>query len=207
MEYRKKGPGTAAFVIVLIIAILAIAATVYLGIDKYKSIQKELEEKAKPEVTVVLVEQKLEKVAELSTYSYVYSGYEEIKDARQLFGWNVPLTTHEINITYNGIIKAGYDFDKIDIRVDGVMKKIHITFPRDMIVDNILNEEDVVVSSKNNVFNPIDADEVTKFLAEIKAETLKKAEEEGLYQMARENAERVIENFLSVFEEYEVVYH
>lgn len=206
MENRKKGPGTAAFVIVLIIAIIAVIAAVYLGADKYQAFLAAQKEEAKTEVTVVMVEQKLEEIAELSTYSYMYSGYEEIKDAAQLFGWNVPLTTHEIKITYNGIIKAGYDFSKIGIRVDDALKQIHISLPSKLIIDNNIDEKNVRCESKNNVFNPIDADEVTNYLSGVKDEALKTAKEEGLYEKAEENAKLVIGTFLETFEDYEVVF-
>jgi len=207
VQEKRKGPGTAAFVIMLIIAVLAIAAVVYLGLDKYRSIQEaRAKEEAAAQVTVVMVEHKLEEIAELSTYTYMYSGYDEIKDAAQLFGWDVPLTTHEIKITYDGIIKAGYDFSKIGIRVDDKLKQIHIALPSELVVDNIINEENVRCESKNNVFNPINADEVTKYLSGVKEEALKKAKEEGLYEKAEENVKQVISVFLGAFEDYEVVF-
>ena len=93
-------------------------------------------------------------------------------DTAQLFGWDVPLTTHEIKITYDGMIKAGYNFEDIDISVDQTMKQIHITLPKKQITDNIINEEDAVCESRNNVFNPINADEATNFLSGVKKEAL-----------------------------------
>ena len=53
-------------------------------------------------LTDTMVMEKLQSIGQLVTYSYEYSDVREIKDSRQLFGWNIPGTTHTIQLKYNG---------------------------------------------------------------------------------------------------------
>lgn len=157
------------------------------------------------QISVYDVRERLKGISELMTYAYEYSGTAAISDCRKtlIFGWDVPLTKHEINMTYAGLIKVGYNLEDTKVFVDNKKKEIIITLG-EQICENNLPEESVNTIEKNNILNLIRADEVTNRLADIKEEEYKKAVEEGILKKAEDRAKAIIEEGLSDIDGYKV---
>ena len=173
------------------------------------TVLESVSEKVTPHETVVtniMVKNELKSIGEVMTYEYTYAGNSKIEDTRELFntGLNIPFTTHEIGLTYSGVIKVGYKVSDIKVDVNNNSKKIKVTLPENVIVDNNLPEENVQCIEDNNLFNPIESTEVCNRLAEIKTEELKVAEDAGLYELAEDNAKEIIKNLLEQFEGYSI---
>lgn len=159
------------------------------------------------ELTDTMVKEKLQELDHLVTSSFEYSGVREIKDSLQISNWNIPGTTHTIQIKYNGTIKVGYEVSEIQIRVDNDTKTIFVTLPKPKVTDNYIDLDNLSYAEQNNVFNPIRGDEPTQELDTIMAEELKKAESEGIYEQAEVNAKKLITGlFTQAFDEYSVTY-
>ena len=143
-------------------------------------------------LTDTMVMEKLQSIGQLVTYSYEYSDVREIKDSRQLFRWNIPGTTHTIQLKYNGTIKVGYEVADIQVSVDNDTKTIYVTLPDPKVTDNYIDMDTLSYAEQNNIFNPIKGDEITSGLDTIKAEALEKAEHAGIYELAEGNSKSQI---------------
>ena len=58
----------------------------------------------------------------------------------------------------------------------------------------------------NNFLNPIDFAQYQQLIDEIEADGLKQSEEKGIYKAAEENVKKIIVNFLSGFEGFEIIF-
>lgn len=156
------------------------------------------------EVTNVTIEHKLQEIGEMATYEYTYTDMTTIKDTRRLFDKvDIPGTTHSMDMKYSGVIKVGYEVANIQVKMNG--NKIKIELPEAQVLDNYINDEDVeFLNENNNPFNPIEPEEGYKYLPEEKQRQLEMAEEEGIYDLAEENAKKTITELLSGYEDYEV---
>lgn len=195
-------------IVVIVLGILILAYGVTKFIDKNNLLKSYVESGHSIDLDDVTVRNELMEIGELMTYSSVYDGTANEEDYRTFFDSNIkiPFTSHKIALVYSGIIKAGYNIEDIKIDVDNVWKKINITLPDNIIVDNNLPVESVQTIDENNILNPIRGDEVCNLLSEIKDKKLREAEDNGLYEKAQNHAKEIIENSLSGFEGYKVVF-
>ena len=149
-------------------------------------------------------------IGELATQAYHYRAVDTIKKSQELWGWDVPLTKAESIFSYEGLIKAGYDFEDIEIDVDYSGKKITVKLPEPITISNeILSDSLLVYSEDNNIFTPIKVEDFNDTQAEMKAQGETDAVAIGLYESARTNAEMLIKGFLSGafdLKEFEVVF-
>ena len=150
-------------------------------------------------VSAIEIKHELEAIGELATSKYTYLGQAFIKDYRTVFGWNVPLTSHTIDITYSGVIKVGYDVDEIEVEVKD--STIYVELPAPRVLDNYI--DDYYTDEDNNIFNPIETDEVTSKLKEVKAAELEKCRDEA-YNKAEKEVKKLILGILQVFDDYNV---
>ena len=155
-------------------------------------------------LTDTIVMEKLQEIGQLVTYSYEYSNVREIKDSRQIFGWNIPGTTHTIQLKYNGVIKVGYEVSDIKVSVDNDTKTIFVDLPEVKVTDNYIDMDNLSYAEQNNIFNPISGDEITGSLDSIKSEELEKAENAGIYELAEGNAKSQISGLFEAFDGYSV---
>lgn len=199
--------GTVVSIIVIVMGLISVGKVAY-GMIKGEEEPGYVEPSEKNHEIVVTtydVKRELHSMAELMTYAYDYSGTAAITDYREtpIFGINIPLTKHQVKMTYAGTIKIGYDLADFDIDVNQESKLIYIKLG-EQIVDNNLPEESVETIEKNNVINPIRSDEITNRLVEIKADEYETAIDKGIEKMAEDNAKEVILNALAKFEGYRV---
>ena len=157
-------------------------------------------------LTDTVVMEKLQSMGQLVTYSYEYSNVREIKDSIQLpfTNWNIPGTTHTIQLKYNGVIKVGYEVSEIQVSVDNGTKTIYVTLPAPVVTDNYIDMDNLSYAEQNNIFNPISGEELTMELDTIKAEALEKAENSGIYDKARGSAKEQIQALFEAFDGYNV---
>lgn len=188
---------------IILIAVLILVA--WLGYNYVK--EKLFDQQAvshDSDISNEIVMRKLESIGQLVTYSYEYTNNREIKDTKQVFGVNIPGTTHTIHLKYKGIIKAGYEVKEINVRVDNDGKVIYITLPEVQITDNYIDTDSLEYTEQNNVFNPISGDEITSELDTIRAEELEEAINAGLYDKAEGNAKELIGGLMKDFSGFSV---
>lgn len=100
----------------------------------------------------------------------------------------------------------GYDVEEITIEVDNDSQKIYISLPAPKVLDNYVIWDSVKCREENNILNPIDFEQYQGLISEIEDEGLALVEADGIYEDAKANMETIIRNFLSGFEDYEIVF-
>lgn len=169
---------------------------------------KLLGETEKCVVTVDEVRVKLQDVGEISSCEGNYHVNKGKNFTRYLID-KIPVagTTNHVELSCDGIVKVGYKIEDVGVSVDDNSKRIYISLPEIQINSNqLIWDESVQYTEKNNILNPIDFQEYQDLIKEIKDEGLIQAEKDGLYQKAEGSAKSVITNFLGCFEGYEVVF-
>ena len=158
-------------------------------------------------VTVEEVEVVLIDVSQFSTYSGEYTTTKSAEYTRYfLDNIAVPGTTNTINLECKGIVKVGYDVDEITIKVDNDSQNIYISLPAPKVLDNYVIWDSVKCREENNILNPIDFEQYQGLISEIEDEGLALVEADGIYEDAKANMETIIRNFLSGFEDYEILF-
>ena len=178
---------------------------------RYEVVSKELKKLLDDEndiITVTVIEEKLDEIAELATAVFDYSGILTKDNYREFFKTdiNIPFTKNEVSITYKGIIKVGYDLEDFEYKIEESSKKIYMSLPEVQVTDQYMILDELKFEQKNNVLNPISIEEINKYLVDVQKEELVRAEEEGIYKLAEEKIQGIIENYFSEFEGYEVVF-
>lgn len=189
-------------ILVLELGLLAFAIIRY---EPPKKMRYTTTDKKNVNVTVTnkTVAAKLESVSELATYVYAYKGDVTKKADKDWVILNF-LTKSEINIEYEGVIKAGVKANQILIEVNQDEKIIYLTMPMPTIISHEITvtnyDEDVAI------FGEVSGSDGTDLLEAVKEEELEDAIDKGLYKEASENAKKAVVDLLSVYDEYEIVF-
>lgn len=158
-------------------------------------------------VTREEVETKLMEIGELASYASEYDVTKEAEFKRYfLDDIAIPGTTNRITIVCTGIVQVGFSIPDIVVKVDEVSRKIYLSLPRIQVLDNYIIWDSVKCSEANNILNPIDFSQYQTLIDEIEETGLAKAEADGIYASALENAKHVISGFLGAFDDYEIIF-
>lgn len=175
----------APLVFVIIVALL-LSGTLYLGITRVT--------KHESKITAL----GLRNIGELSTQAGYFTSVQLISGSRQVFGVDIPLTQSKFIFSYDGVIKAGVDFESVEFDVDENNYIITVQLPQAKIHSVEIDESSFeIFDETNNIFNPLGLKDVNTSLAELKDKAKEKAIANGLLENARSNAEMLIRGFLS----------
>lgn len=138
---------------------------------------------------------KITNIQELGTVKYNYSGVVGYKDAVKIMNLNVPLTEKYFLLKYNGYLKAGVDFSRIKVNIDG--ENVHVSMPRAKIFDVVIDEKSVrVYNESENAFNPIKISDYNQAMVKEKNTMRQDAVNQGILKDANRQAELVIKSLL-----------
>lgn len=158
-------------------------------------------------VTVEEIEVAMVDISQFSTHSGEYTTTESTKHARYfLDNVAIPGTVNSINLECKGIVKVGYNVEEITIDVNNDSQKIYISLPAPKVMDNYVIWDTVRCQEENRILNPIDFEQYQTLITEIEKDGLALVEAEGIYANAEENMMTVIRNFLSCFEDFEIIF-
>ena len=160
----------------------------------------------KTALSSIIVRYQLDNVRELVTQKFTYTDKAEYKSTRQLFSYDIPLTTKSVQLLYSGTVKAGYDLADVGIKVDNKTRLITIRLGEPVITDNYIDQDSIQTPENNNILNPIRTKEINAFLEQLRQEKEGAAIEAGLFTEAENNAKKVITDCLAVFSEYTVIF-
>lgn len=155
------------------------------------------------------LDEKISKIAELSTVEYNYTNIIEYSNSKQLSGLNLPFTNKTFLVQYKGKLKAGLDVSGIeveDLNKDYVLLRVS----EPIVLENIINEEDVFFyNEKDTVFNKLEFKELYDILIDEKNKIEKEAIDNGLLVDAKKNSEELIKTILSEmgFKTIEISYY
>ncbi len=147
------------------------------------------------EIISVIATHELLAVGEICTYKLEYSGEDIIVDKRKIGSFNIPFTKHSIEFTYKGTLKIWYDIEEMDITISD--NTIYLDVPEAQYDHSI---EAMECYESNNILNPIESDEVTNRLAEIKASQYDVAvNQDGIYELAEFNLESTLDELMDEY--------
>ncbi len=152
----------------------------------------------------------LRDIGELATQAGYFTTVQTISKSRAVLGLEVPGTRSNYVYSYDGTIKAGVDFSKIEMTVDDAAYQITITFPEFQILSTEIKEDSFVLyNDGSNPFTSLKIEDVNRGNAELKKNAQETALKNGILENARTNAELLIKGFLAGMYDmsvYEVVF-
>lgn len=146
-----------------------------------------------------------EDIGEMATQSAYCTEINMMKDDRNVFGVHIPFTQSKYIYSYDVVIKAGYDFEKItwNMDKDGDQKIIQVNLPEAKILSNHIVEGSFkVYHEEESIFRPITLEEIDTALSDLRQRAEKNAIKNGLLDNAKENAQALIRNFFA--QEYDL---
>lgn len=150
----------------------------------------------------------LKAIGELATQAGYYTNVEIIEDSKKLWKITLPFTSSKYIFSYDGIIKAGIDFEEIEWSVNDVTKKITVKLPEMKILSNEIDTNSLYVYDESrSIFSPLTVNDINDSLIALKVESEEKAIGNGILEEAEENAKVLIQGFLAgSYPDYEIVY-
>lgn len=152
------------------------------------------------------VKSELKSIEEISSYEGKYTVKKSVDESKYAFDYAVPGTKNTINIQCSGIVKMGYNFNDIGIKVDDISKKIYIRLPEVKVNDNYIDVDSIKCTEDNNILNKINFAQYKTLFIDIENLGLKDVESKNIREKAETNMKRLINSTLSKFDGYEIVY-
>ena len=147
----------------------------------------------------------LKDIGELATQSGYFTTVQTINKSRTVLGVEVPGTQSSYVYSYDGTIKAGIDFEKIEISVDDLRHVISVKLPEFQILSTEIDDDSFVLYNDGaNLFTSLKLEDVNKSNAELKNTARETAIKNGILESARQNAEVLIRGFLAGFYDLKV---
>ena len=175
-------------IILLFVVVIGLFSTFFAG---KKSMKNEIE----PEITSTLIFNKLINVRELTTLKYYYTNMGQFENQNTFYGYKVPFTSKKFIVSYDGVIHAGVDLEKMDVKLKG--KSIEIKIPAAKILSHEIYEDSLkVFDERESIFNRIDIEDYNNFSKDQKKEVEAKAIKRGLLKEADQEAKKAIEETL-----------
>ena len=152
---------------------------------------------AEPQITGDLLASQLRSVQELVTVSYYYTNMGRFENQVDFYGWKVPFTTKSFIVSYDGVIKAGVDLEKLQVSIgDG---EVTVTLPESRIISHEIPEDSLeVFDESDNLFNHITIEDYTAFTRDQKSAMEQRAVDGGLLDRANQEARTAVDSLLRI---------
>lgn len=140
----------------------------------------------------------LKNIGELATQAGYFTTVQTISKSRDVLGIVVPGTQSNYVYSYDGVIKAGIDFEELDISVDDLRHEITIRFPEFRILSTEIDDDSFMLYNDGaNLFTSLKLEDVNQSNTELKKAARETAVRNGILENARTNAELLIRGFLA----------
>lgn len=184
-EKKKIGKKSVKLIIVSCIMVMLLGITVY--------VVSNTTQKNKTQIISQATLQKVINVSELSTYEAVYNGVAKVMNVDN------PERV-DYYVSYEAKVKAGIDFEDVDIQVNDEQKIITVVIPQIEIKD-----VNVDIASLDYIFENKKANTATvseqAYKKCIEDVTKESSAEKDIYDLAGKNAENIIEALIRPFVE------
>lgn len=216
--------------LIILLVVIVVILCLILGIvilnhrtNKYKAeteqAQAEIErllndavllEKVSKTISTEEIESTIKEIGELATVEYIYTDASKFEDSNKIKDFNVPFTKKSFIVKWSGTIKAGIKLEDIKTEIDESEKTITVYIPKSKILSHTHDPNGFeILDESNNIFNPIEVDDVNTFTVDNDKFTEQKAIDKGLLEKADANAKATIESVLKsnavISENYDVV--
>lgn len=157
--------------------------------------KRQMKSEMEPEITSSLIYNKLVSAKELTTLKYHYTNMGHFENQNTFYGYKVPFTSKEFIVSYEGLINAGIDLDKMKVHVGD--KSIEIKIPPAEILSHEIYEDSLkVYDERESIFNRIDIEDYNNFSKDQKIEVEKRSIKKGLLKEADEESKKAIQEIL-----------
>ena len=154
-------------------------------------------ETARPVITSELLGQQLRSIQELVSVEYFYTNMGKFENQVNFYGWKVPFTSKSFIVSYDGVIKAGIDFSKLQVSVNEPAHIVTIALPESEILSHEIKEDSITIfDESDNLFNHITIEDYVGFTQDQKEAMAREAIDNGLLTAAAGKARTTIESFL-----------
>ena len=178
---------------------MALFATFFAG-------KKVMKNEMEPNITSTLIFNKLVSAKELTTLKYHYTNMGQFENQNTFYGYKIPFTSKKFIVSYDGLINAGVDLEKMKVELHD--KSIEIKIPPAKILSHEIYEDSLkVFDERESIFNRIDIEDYNNFSKDQKKEVEKKAIKRGLLKEADEESKKAIEELLlgdTILSEYKI---
>lgn len=178
-----SGKAIVTFTVIIILVTVAVVLAII-------SSEKKPEEPRKEVITEVMLQEVID-VSELSTFEAVYNGVAKVYNKQK------PIEI-DYYVSYCSKIKAGIDFENVDISVDNDEKKITATLPEVTITDVTVDITTLDYIFQNAAANNSSVAEEA-YKACIEDATVESRRQRDIYTFAQQNAENVIKALITPF--------
>ena len=136
-------------------------------------------------------------IGELATRSAYTTNVEVISEPRLLFGWEIPFTRSEYIFSYDCEVKAGIDFDQVEINLDRERGIVTVKMPQARVFSSDIVPESLhIYDNERNVFTPLTLEAVNEALLSTEEEAENTAVANGIIDDAQEYAKTLIRAFV-----------
>ena len=175
--------------IILILCALVIALGCFIGGTYFG------EKKVNSTLDSATIEASMAEIQELATIEYAYTNMGKFESTKQWQGINIPFTTSKYIITYDGVIKAGYDLSKAKIEVNG--NEVIVTLPEVEVLSHTIDYDSLqVMDEQYSIFNQFEVTDYNSFYAEQSKLMEEKAIAKGLYEKAETSGKAMIKSLI-----------
>jgi len=163
-------------------------------------------------VSIMDIEGTINDIGELATAEYIFTiANVSEKPKKELVGIEIPFTNSKIIYSYEGTIKAGIDFVKVEVDVNEKNKTIFVDLPDSEILSTEVDNDSLIIyDEKNNPINRFSFSDMNLAIDDIKNKAEETAIDKGLLLRSQENAQSIIRTtILSLYdpEEYSVEFY
>lgn len=141
---------------------------------------------------IVITDEKLEQIQELSTAKYNYTETQSYEDWRDLpFNLKIPFTKKSIELQCKGEIRVFYDLKKC--KIETTPGRVTVILPKSIITHNL---DSTAIKEDNNIFNPISLKDQDVMEEDLKIIMENRAIEKGMLDKSKESAKEAIYNLI-----------
>ena len=190
---KKSGMFFSGFMVLIVIA--AIASAFFIGF-------KIARDKQEPAIIAIMnIEGTIKDIGELATAEYGYTIAQTTdKPNMKVVGFEIPFTSSKVIYSYEGLIKAGIDFNKIEVTVNEANKTIFIELPDAEILSSEVDFDSLIVyDAKYNPFNVFTFSDMNLGLTALKEKAEESAITNGLLIRAADNAQSILRTTVMSF--------
>ena len=183
---KKKLSGPKVKYIIGITIMLAVVIIVLLAVSMSSK-------KSEPEIISKSTLEDIINVSDLSTFEAVYNGIAKVTDEDN---------PEKVNyyVSYDAKVKAGIDFEKVDITVNTDEKIITVMLPEIKITDvNVdITSVDYIFENEKVNTETVSEEAYKKCIEDVTSES---NSEDAIYELAEQNARNIVEALISPFVE------
>ena len=182
-EHKRRKKGKMVVFAVLIVVILAAVAIVVSRNAK----------KEEPEIISLTALEKMVDVSDMSTFEAIYNGIAEVEN-------EADPTQIDYYVSYEAKVKAGFDFENLNMQVDHDRKVITVKIPEIKITDvNVdIGSLDYIFENKKANTENVSEQAYKECNEDVTKES---AEEKAIYELAKQNAKNTMEAIIQPFME------